>query len=109
MEFGDSIVKLIRAQYGLVQSPGLWMATFSGILIDLGMRKHKSDLCLFVFLASGDTQGIILVYWDDCIMTGMTLVIRQLKKGICKIVTITEIGPFTYHLLMIIKAIWKDQ
>jgi len=36
-DLGDSVVKLLRAQYGLVQSPRLWMNTFSNILLDLGM------------------------------------------------------------------------
>ena len=98
MELGDSVVKLLRAQYGLVQSPRLWMNTFSGILTDLGMRQCKSDPCLFVFPVSGDPQVIILVYCDDCIMTGTASVIKQLKQGIAKRVTITEIGPFTRHL-----------
>ena len=70
MELGDSVVKLLRAQYGFVQSPRLWMNTFSGILTDLGMRQCKSDPCLFVFPVSGDPLVIILVYCDDCIMTG---------------------------------------
>jgi hypothetical protein len=28
IELGDSVVKLLRAQYGLVQSPRLWINTF---------------------------------------------------------------------------------
>jgi Reverse transcriptase (RNA-dependent DNA polymerase) len=54
IELGNSVVKVLRAQYGLVQSPRLWMNTFLAILKDLGMRQCKSDPCLFVFPISGD-------------------------------------------------------
>ena len=45
---GDSVIRLKRAQYGLVQSPRLWMETFSRILVSLGLTQCKSDPCLFV-------------------------------------------------------------
>ena len=97
-DLGDSVVKLLRAQYGLVQSPRLWMNTFSNILIDLGMRQCKTDPCLFIFPISGDPKCIILVYCDDCIMTGTALTVKKLKLGISKKVNITEIGTFSRHL-----------
>ena len=34
---GDVIIKLLRAQYGLVQSPRLWMELFSKILVSIGL------------------------------------------------------------------------
>jgi hypothetical protein len=44
----DTVIKkLLRAQYGLVQSPRLWMETFSLILTSLGLKQCKTDPCLF--------------------------------------------------------------
>jgi hypothetical protein len=62
------------------------------------MRQRKSDPYLFVFSTSGAPQGIILVDCDDCIMTGIASVMKKLRQGIVKRVTITEIEPFTRHL-----------
>jgi hypothetical protein len=38
-DVGDVVIKLKRAQYGLVQSPRLWMQTFSKILRGLGLTQ----------------------------------------------------------------------
>ena len=37
----DSVIRLKRAQYGLVQSPRLWMETFSRILVGLGLDRKS--------------------------------------------------------------------
>ena len=41
IDHGDDVIKLKRAQYGLVQSPRLWMETFAKILTALGMQQCK--------------------------------------------------------------------
>ena len=50
----DSVIKLKRAQYGLVQSPRLWMETFSRILVDLGLIQCKSGA---IFMAKNTAIG----------------------------------------------------
>ena len=63
---GDSVIKLKRAQYGLVQSPRLWMETFSMILTGIGLIQCKSDPCLFVLHdVHGELLAMIAVYCDD--------------------------------------------
>jgi Reverse transcriptase (RNA-dependent DNA polymerase) len=95
---GDLVVKLLRAQHGLVQSPRLWMNKFSNILIELGMLQRKNDPCLFIFQFSGGPKFIILVYFDDCIMTGTSLTVKKLKLGISNRVNNTELGTFSRNL-----------
>jgi len=97
-EISNHVIKLKRAQYGLVQSPRLWMLTFSNILKSIGMRQCKSDPCLFIFPVSGDPKAIIIVYCDDCIITGINNTVKSLKEEISKHVKITQPGILTQHL-----------
>ena len=53
IDLGDSIIKLRRAQYGLVQSPRIWMETFSKILESLGLQQCQADSCLFCLFDEG--------------------------------------------------------
>ena len=43
IDMAGKVIKLRCAQYGLVQSPRLWMETFSEILQVLGLVKCKTD------------------------------------------------------------------
>ena len=40
---GDVIIKLLRAPYGLEQSPRFWMELFSKILVSIGLKQCKTD------------------------------------------------------------------
>jgi hypothetical protein len=96
---GDSVIKLERAQYGLVQSPRLWMETFSVILKNLGMIQCKTDPCLFSLHDSKDRLLVlVVVYSDDSIITGRTLHVDDVKSGIQKAVNIADLGTLTRHL-----------
>ena len=58
----DVIIKLLRAQYGLVQSPRLWMELFSKILVSIGLKQCKTDPCLFcLFDKHGKLLAIVVV------------------------------------------------
>ncbi len=62
---GDSVIKLERVQYGLVQSPRMWMETFSVILKNLGMMQSKTVLCLFSLHESKDRLLVLVVVYSD--------------------------------------------
>ena len=63
---GDSVIKLKRAQDGLVQSPRLCMETFSKILTGIGLIQCQSDPSLFVLHdVHGELLAMIAVYCDD--------------------------------------------
>ena len=74
------------------------MLTFLNILKSIGMRQCKSDPCLFIFPFSGDPKAIIIVYCDDCIITGISNTVKSLKENISKHVKITQPGILTQHL-----------
>jgi hypothetical protein len=95
----ETIIKLKRAQYGLVQSPRLWMYTFAKILTKLGLVQCKTDPCLFTLHDESDNlMAIVVVYCDDSIITGFRTVVDRLKKGISGAVTISDLGKLVRHL-----------
>jgi hypothetical protein len=99
IDHGDAVIKLKRAQYGLVQSPRLWMETFAKILTALGMKQCKSDSCLFVLHDDdGNLVLIVVVYCDDCIVTGLRSYVNKIKIGIAKTVKISDLGKLKRHL-----------
>ena len=99
VDLGDTVIKLKRAQYGLVQSPRLWMATFSKILTGLSLSQCKTDPCLFkLHDKKGNLLVIVVVYCDDCIITGHRSAVDQIKKGISRTVKISDLGKLKRHL-----------
>ena len=62
----DTVIKILRAQYGLVQSPRLWMETFSSILTSLGLKQCKTDPCLFCLF---NEDGSYWSWWSCTVMT----------------------------------------
>ncbi|KAI2505738.1 GAG-pre-integrase domain [Fragilaria crotonensis] len=96
---GDVIIKLLRAQYGLVQSPRLWMELFSKILVSIGLKQCKTDPCLFcLFDKNGKLLAIVVVYCDDCLITGRAKSVAEIKAGISKQVKIEDLGKLSRHL-----------
>ncbi|KAI2489962.1 Reverse transcriptase (RNA-dependent DNA polymerase) [Fragilaria crotonensis] len=99
IDLSDMIIKLRSAQYGLVQSPRLWMETFSKILKSLGLIQCKSDPCLFcLFDKDKSLLALVVVYCDDCIITGRLKWVNELKMGISKQVKISDLGKLRRHL-----------
>jgi hypothetical protein len=95
----DMIIRLKRAQYGLVQSPRLRMSTFAKILAKLGLVQCKTDPCLFTLHdEDGNLLAIVVVYCDDSIITGFREAVDRLKRGISCAVTISDLGKLVRHL-----------
>lgn len=99
IDLGDSVIKLRSAQYGLVQSPRLWMETFAKILKSLGLVQCKTDPCLFcLFGQDQKLLALVVVYCDDCILSGRSKWVNKLKLGIAKQVKISDLGKLKRHL-----------
>ena len=99
MDLRGMVIKLRRAQYGLVQSPRLWMETFTAILLGLGLIQCKTDPCLFMmFSTDGTLDALVVVYCDDCIITGIHPVVEKIKAGISRSVKISDLGNLKRHL-----------
>ena len=57
-ENASKVCLLLRALYGLKQSPREWYKTLSDFLIGLGFVRSQYDSCLFIFRSD---QGIVFV------------------------------------------------
>ena len=66
----ESVVKLRKACYGLVQAPYEWYETVRGFLLELGFRQCNADPCCWVLIVEGETRAIISGHVDDFMMVG---------------------------------------
>ena len=93
------VCRLLRALYGLKQSPREWYHTLRDFLISKGFKHTESDHSLFV---NKSTRLIVSVYVDDIQIYGPkgSKHIKELKKELTKRFSMTDLGPSTYYLGM---------
>lgn len=60
----QKVYKLIKALYGLRESPRAWYECFDEFVIRLGFKRSKVDLCLYRKGSNNDTI-YLLIYVDD--------------------------------------------
>jgi hypothetical protein len=75
------------------------MELFSKILVSIGHKQCKTDPCLFCpFDKNGKLLAIVVVYCNDCLITGRAKWVAETKAGICKQVKIEDLGKLSCHL-----------
>jgi len=98
--FGDdqgnknSVLKLNKSLYGLVQSPLYWFNFISATLDNRGFKPSNIDPCLFY-----GRGMVILVYVDDCLFFGpdmaeMDKVIAELRQAKLALTVEEDVYPF---------------
>jgi hypothetical protein len=95
---GDKVLKLRKAVYGLVQAPRAWFKDLTAKLIEIGMKRSRSDPCLFTLVKGNEVIAEVVVYVDDCIVAGSPECVKFIKEAIKEKYTITELGPLKKHL-----------
>ena len=60
----DSVLKLRKGLYGMVQSPLYWFTTVKTTFKELGYCQSEYDQCLFI---NEKERTIALLYTDDCL------------------------------------------
>lgn len=95
----DLVCFLLRALYGLKQSPRAWYFTIRDFLIQKGFKHTESDHSLFV---NKQTSLIVSVYVDDIQIFGPSKSphVFTLKKALNKQYEMTDLGPVTQYLGM---------
>jgi len=92
------VCKLHKVLYGLKQAPRAWFHKLSTTLNSLGFHSTKSDTSLFVNFYSTYTI-FILIYVDDIIITGSSLVvIQQLISTLSTCFALKDLGPLQFFL-----------
>lgn len=103
----NSILKAIKPQYGLPESPGYWWQTFRRWHeIDLKMKSSALDPCLFYKHIDGKLEGIQVTQVDDTVGTGTErfskLEIEKSSKFECK--PRTESFPMKFNGMILEKS-----
>lgn len=65
----NRVCKLIKALYGLKESPRVWYECLDEFLIKLGFKRSNIDFCLYIFGAGNNTM-YLLIYVDDLLICG---------------------------------------
>ena len=67
----QSVVKMRKACYGLVEAPIEWFETMNQFLKSLGFSQLKSDPCMWRYKRAGETLALISGHVDDFLFTGI--------------------------------------
>ena len=67
--------------------------------MSIGLEQCKTDQCLFcLFDKNGKLLAIVVVYCNDCLITGRAKAVADIKAGISKQVKIEDLGKLSRHL-----------
>ena len=66
----ESMTRVKRACYGLVDAPLEWYRTVSNYFDSLGMTRTWSDPCCWIFAPEGNVRGVISAHLDDFVFSG---------------------------------------
>ena len=66
----NSVTRLQKACYGLVEAPLEWYRTISSFLESLGLTRLWSDPCCWVWQHQGRTKGVVSGHVDDFLFSG---------------------------------------
>jgi hypothetical protein len=92
-------IELQKAMYGNIDSPLLWMKTFSKFLIEeLGLIQMKSDPCIFTKKEGNKLVLLLALYVDDTLCTGPRKWVEWAYEQIETKYKIEKLGPLKKHL-----------
>ena len=66
----ESVTKVKKACYGLVDAPLEWYRSVCSFFSSLGLKRCWSDACCWILVVKGQLEGIISGHVDDCIFSG---------------------------------------
>nr|GEY89088.1 retrovirus-related Pol polyprotein from transposon TNT 1-94 [Tanacetum cinerariifolium] len=75
-DYPDKVYKVVKALYGLHQSPRAWYKTLANYLLENGFQRGKIDQTLFIKRKKGDIQ-LVQIYVDD-------IIFGLINKDLCK-------------------------
>ena len=72
VNYDNRVVRLLRALYGLKQSPQLWNKELNRVLVDeLNLTRASADACLYYYRNTQTGNFVLLVAEvDDLVITG---------------------------------------
>nr|GEV03393.1 hypothetical protein [Tanacetum cinerariifolium] len=95
-DYPDKVYKVVKALYGLHQSPRAWYETLAKYLLENGFQRGKIDQTLFIKKQKGDIL-LIQVYVDDIIFRSTN---KELRKAFEKLMKdkfqMSSMGELTF-------------
>jgi len=83
--------------YELKQAPSAWYTEIDIYLIGLGFIKSEADANLYCIVVEGNLL-IIVLYFDDLILTGDEKLIRSCKEDLAREFKMKDMGLMHYFL-----------
>jgi hypothetical protein len=94
----DHVLRLLKAIYGLRQSPRLWHEKLNTVLVSMGFNKIRSDASVWVFDRDG-FKVIVPVFVDDMTLVSKSKAkIAEVKEELKKHFKLRDLGPTEYLL-----------
>lgn len=85
--------RLRKSIYGLKQSPRMWNAKITQVLISFGLRQSRKDPGVFYSLP-GAPRLLVALYVDDILIAGKDKTqIRELKAALASNFKMSDLGP----------------
>ena len=95
------VCKLRKSLYGLKQAPRQWYKKFDSFMADTGFERSDSDHCCFVKRFANSSYVILLLYVDDMLLAGSSLVeINKVKQQLAKQFEMKDLGAANHILGM---------
>ncbi len=66
----NKVLKMLKALYGLRQSPHKWHKMIAKVLKKMGLQPNPTDECVFSMRNEKGQVVIVALYVDDLIITG---------------------------------------
>lgn len=94
----DQVLCLIKAIYGLRQSPRLWHEKLDSVLVSMGFQNIRSDAAVWVFDKDG-IRVIVPVFVDDITLVSKSKAkIGEVKGELKEHFKLRELGPIEWLL-----------
>lgn len=94
----ELVCELLRALYGLKQSPREWYATLANFLASIGYDRLELDHFVFIHRSNG---LIVAIYVDDLlVISPNSLEIEHLKEQLGEKFCMKDLGPVSWYLGM---------
>jgi hypothetical protein len=92
------VLMVLRAIYGLNQSPRYWYKKFTGYMLKLGWRMSAYDPCVFIY---DEKCLFMLMHVDDILIFGADLqAILKFKMQMAEEFSVTDEGECFWYFGM---------
>lgn len=104
----NKVCKLLKALYGLRESPRAWYECFDKYVTKLKFERSNVDNCLYTY-GKGDERVYMLLYVDDLLICSKNKInIERLKKALMNKFKMKELGEIKEYLGISIENNYRE-